>query len=234
MTETETMTDRLLDAALIHVVFDGWSDTTFEAAVAETGLDPVVARALFPRRAVDLAIAFHARGDAELRRWLEKTDLSDMRFRDRVAAAVRHRLELAAPHKEAVRRGVALFSLPHYAPDGTRAVWNTVDTIWDALGDSSEDVNWYTKRASLAAVYGATVMFWLGDDSDGNAASWAFLDRRIDNIMQFEKVKAQLRQSKALAPLLAGPNWLASQIRAPQRDRRQGMPGSTGAQGGNS
>lgn len=229
MSENATMIDRLLDAALAHVVFDGWSAATWQAALADTGVDPVVAQAICPRGAVDLALAFHMRADAQLQRFLSQSDLSGLRFRDRVAAAVRHRLELVSPDKEAVRRGVSLFALPQYAADGTRAIWHTVDVIWSGLGDSSEDVNWYTKRMSLAAVYGATVMYWLGDDSEESAATWAFLDRRIDNVMQVEKIKGQLRSSKVLAPFMAGPEWLGAQIRAPRQDHRRGMPGSTRA-----
>ena len=91
------------------------------------------------------------------------------------------RLEIA--DREAVRRAAALFALPLYAADGARAVWHTADTIWTALGDTSDDINWYSKRATLSAVYGAVVLYWLGDDSQDHQASWEFLDRRIDDVM---------------------------------------------------
>jgi ubiquinone biosynthesis protein COQ9 len=147
-----------------------------------------------------------------------------MRFRDRVAAAVRFRLE-AAEDKEAVRRGTTLFSLPMYAADGARALWGTADAIWSALGDTSEDVNWYTKRATLSGVYASTVLYWLGDNSPGHAETWAFLDRRIDDVMQIEKVKARMRENPVLSRLMAGPNWVLGHVRAPRR-RAPDMPGS--------
>ena len=217
--------EALLDAALPHVPFDGWTAATFRAAVDESGVEPALARALFPRGAVDLALAFHKRGDAAMLKRLEEEDLSGLRFRDRIAAAVRFRLE-AVEDRELVRRGTTLFSLPQYAADGAKAIWETCDAIWSALGDSSEDVNWYTKRATLAGVYGATVLYWLGDDSPGHENSWAFLDRRIDNVMQIEKAKAQIRKSPLLRGLFAGPLWALGQLKAPRRDVRDDLPGS--------
>jgi len=179
---TTSTKDILLDAALMHVPFDGWSDTALAAALADTGLDATVAKAVFPRGPVDMALAYHARGDAQMLAALQAADLGDMRFRDRIAHAVRLRLE-AVEDKELVRRGMTLFALPPYAADGARALWQTADHIWQALGDTSQDVNWYTKRATLSAVYSATVLYWLGDTSEDDAATWAFLDRRIDNVM---------------------------------------------------
>ena len=217
---------RLLDAALNHVAFDGWSEATFKVAVSEAGIDPVLARAFCPRGAVDLALAFHARGDAAMLDLLSAAHLDGMRFSDKIALAVRFRLE-AVPDREAVRRGVTLFALPQNAAAGARAIWGTCDLIWTTLGDTSRDVNWYTKRATLSAVYSSTVLYWLGDDSPGHDATWAFLDRRIDDVMRFEGAKAKIRRNPLLKPLLAGPEWLAGQIRAP-KDRRGDLPGSVG------
>ncbi|MCE8515169.1 COQ9 family protein [Ruegeria pomeroyi] len=219
----EEARNRLLDAALAHVAFDGWTEETFRAAVADAGLDMDFARAICPRGAVDLALAYHARGDAAMLERLAAEDLSNLRFRDRIAAAVRFRLE-AVEDKEAVRRGVTLFALPAHAGEGAKAIWQTCDAIWTALGDTSDDVNWYTKRATLSAVYSATVLYWLGDESTAHEATWAFLDRRIDNVMQFEKLKADVQKNPLLKPFLAGPNWLAAQMRAPRG--KDDLPGS--------
>ena len=229
MTETTTSQDHaaikeaLLDAALMHVAFDGWSPATFTAAVADADIDPALARALCPRGAVDLALAYHARGDALMLERLAAADLSEMRFRDRIAAAVRFRLE-AASDKEAVRRGTTLFTLPQNAPEGARAIWNTCDAIWTALGDTSDDFNWYSKRATLSGVYSSTVLYWLGDDSEDHAATSEFLDRRIDNVMQIEKLKANVRENPVLSKLMAGPMALAARIKAPTA-RQTNMPG---------
>jgi ubiquinone biosynthesis protein COQ9 len=219
----------LLDAALMHVPFDGWSDTALAAALADTGLDATVAKAVFPRGPVDMALAYHARGDAQMLAALQAADLGDMRFRDRIAHAVRLRLE-AVEDKELVRRGMTLFALPPYAADGARALWQTADHIWQALGDTSQDVNWYTKRATLSAVYSATVLYWLGDTSEDDAATWAFLDRRIDNVMQIESLKAKARANPALSRLLQGPLGLLGRIRAPGQ-AGHAMPGRWGGRG---
>lgn len=219
---TPTPADRVLDAALLHVPFDGWSETTLRAAIADSGVHEALARSLFPRGGVDLALAYHRRGDALMRERLAATDLASLRYRDRIATAVRQRLELVED-KEAVRRGSTLFALPIYTADGARAIWGTSDAIWDALGDTSRDINWYTKRATLAAVYSSTVLFWLGDDTPGHQATWDFLDRRIENVMSIEKVKASLRENPVAKALLAGPMKLMEKIRKP--DIPDDLPG---------
>lgn len=224
MTDYEATKNALLDAALMHVPFDGWSEATFRAAAADAGIELSLARAVCPRGAVDLALAYHARGDAAMVTRLREEDLPD-RFRDKIAAAVRFRIE-AVSDKEAVRRGTTLFALPMHAADGAKAIWGTADLIWTTLGDTSDDVNWYTKRATLSGVYSATVLYWLGDDSIDNQATWDFLDRRIDDVMQIEKFKAKVRDNKALQALLTGPNWLMGRIKAPSNMPRSDMPGS--------
>jgi ubiquinone biosynthesis protein COQ9 len=216
--------DQLLDAALPHVAFDGWAPRTFDAAIAEVGIDPAHARALCPRGAVDLAIAYHKRGDAAMVAALDNADLRDMRFRDKVAHAIRLRIR-AIDDKEAVRRGTSLFALPHMAADGAKLVWGTADAIWTALGDSSRDVNWYTKRLTLSGVYCSVVLFWLGDDSLDAQATDAFIDRRIDNVMQFEKVKAQVRENPLTKPFAATLERMMSGVKAPSKAPDVDLPG---------
>jgi len=216
--------DLLLQAAVMHVPFDGWSQATFDAAIIDSGVERTVAESVCPRGAVDLAMHYHAKGDAEMLAQLAETDLEQMKYSARVAAAVRFRLE-AVTDKEIVRRGTALFALPIYAADGAKAIWGTADAIWNALGDTSDDVNWYTKRATLSGVYSATVLYWLGDSSEDHTDTWAFLDRRIENVMQIEKLKAQVNNNPVLSKLMSGPNWLLSHVKAPQSLPRSGLPG---------
>lgn len=215
MTEAQTSTNpsdnglaqakqAILQAALPHVPFDGWTDLTFRAAVTDSGVAEGLARALFPRAGLDLALEYHRSGDAAMVERLEQANLATMRYSDRVAFAVRTRLELVTD-KELVRRGTTLFSLPQNAAEGAKAIWGTADAIWKALGDTSTDFNWYTKRATLSGVYGSTVLFWLGDDSPGHAATWDFLDRRIADVMQIEKLKAGLRDNPVIRALRSGP-----------------------------
>ncbi|MEM8553403.1 MAG: COQ9 family protein [Pseudomonadota bacterium] len=226
---SDAIKDQLLDAILPHVPFDGWSETSFQAALADSDVDATVARATCPRGAVDLAVAFHERGDRLMVARLKSEDLSAMRFRDRVAAAVRFRLE-AAEDKDAVRRGATLFALPMYAADGAKLIWGTADLIWDTLGDSSDDLNWYTKRATLSGVYSSTVLYWLGDESPENQRTWRFLDRRIDDVMQIEKLKSQVEANPILKPLASASNWAFSWVKPPNKMRPMDFPGSFGRQ----
>ncbi|MFX0546298.1 COQ9 family protein [Roseovarius sp. S1116L3] len=212
---------RMLEAAAAHVPFDGWSRSAFDASARDAGIEPGLARAALPRGAVDLALAYHEAGDVAMLERLEAEDLSEMRFTDRIKAAVRYRIE--AGDREMVRRGSTLFALPQHAGDGARAIWGTADKIWTALGDTSDDVNWYTKRATLSGVYGSTVLYWLGDDSLDNAATWEFLDRRIDDVMQIEKLKAKAKDNKLASALMAGPLKVLSHVRAPKG--QADMPG---------
>lgn len=219
----EDAKQQMLDAILDHVPFDGWSEASFRAAITDCDVDEGMARAICPRGAVDLALAFHARGDAAMLERIKTEDLGGLKFRDKIAAAIRFRLQ-AVSDKEAVRRGVTLFALPTHAADGAKAIWGTCDQIWDALGDTSDDVNWYTKRATLSGVYSSTLLYWLGDDSPDHQKTWEFLDRRIEGVMQFEKIKAQVNQNPLFKPFLAVPNWLAGQVKAPMRMRAD-LPG---------
>jgi ubiquinone biosynthesis protein COQ9 len=220
MVEDE-MKAKVLEAALGHVPFDGWSERTLKAAIADAGVPVALARSLFPRGGVDLALAYHAQGDAGMVTRLAEMDLGALRFRDRIATAVKTRLDLA--DRELVRRGTTLFSLPQHAADGARAIWGTADAIWTALGDTSRDLNWYTKRATLSAVYGATVLYWLGDESTGRQATRDFLDRRIEQVMQIEKLKADFRENPLGKAWAAGPGKIFESIRAPRL--RDDLPG---------
>jgi ubiquinone biosynthesis protein COQ9 len=216
MDTPNTMEDaksRLLQAALPHVPFDGWSAATLTAAITDSAIPPALAHALYPRGGVDLALAYHHDGDQRMRDALAATVLTALRFRDRIATAVKQRLQNA--DRDLVRRGAALFALPPYAATGARAIWGTADAIWTALGDTSTDINWYTKRASLSAVYAATVLFWMGDDSANQLATWDFLDRRIDNVMSFEKTKANFRENPLGKALLSGPLKGLERVHAP-------------------
>ena len=220
--------EKVLAAALPHVAFDGWSAETLRVAVADSAVDAGLAAQAFPRGALDLALAFHRAGDADMLSALRKADLNGMRFRDRIAFAVRLRLEQVADEKEAVRRAAAFFALPVNAAEGAAAVWKTADLIWTALGDTSDDLNWYSKRATLSAVYSATVLYWLGDDSDGHQATWEFLDRRIDDVMGIEKLKAKARETPVVKDLMEAQTRFFDWVKAPKGEAPDDLPGRSG------
>ena len=216
----------VIAAALPNVAFDGWSSRTLAHAVQDAGVDPGLSRLAFPRGGVDLALAFHYQRDAELAAALGSADLLGLRFRDRIAHAIALRLEMLQPDREAVRRAAALFSLPHHAADGARAIWHTADTIWTALGDTSRDFNWYSKRTTLSAVYSASLLYWLGDEGPDMSATRAFIHRRIDNVMRFEEVKSRVRSSPVGAAMMKVPQRLLDRVRAPDDTRPRDLPGS--------
>lgn len=206
MTETR---DRLAEAALLHVPFDGMNLAALRAGARDIGLSGDVAEAFFPGGGADLAAWIHRRGDARLAEWMQGAPAG--RISERIADAIRQRLDFA--DVELVRAASAVLALPANQPLAARLMWETADTIWNGLGDSSRDVNWYSKRATLSTVYAASVLYWLGDLSEDHAETRDFIDRRIDGVMQFEKLKAQVRKLPGVAMLTdIATGW----IRAPK------------------
>ena len=167
--------DRLLDAALSHVPFEGMNERALIAGARDIGMAADLARVHFPDAGAGLAAAYHRRGDARLAEAMAGGQPAQGRIRDRIAAALWQRLALSDP--ELVRAGAATLALPQNAALGARLVWETADTIWTGLGDRSEDVSWWTKRATLASVWGAVVLYWLGDASEGRIDTRAKLPK---------------------------------------------------------
>ncbi len=180
----DELRSRLIAAMLPHVAFDGWTEAAVQAGAAEVGIDPDLARVAFRGGAAKMVESYIALADT---RMLEAAgDLSDAKIRERIRRLVATRLEQAEGEREAVRRTLAVLAL--HPALAAKTLWRTADTMWRAAGDTATDYNHYTKRTILGAVYAATLLVWL-DDAEG----WpAFLDRRIDGIMRFEKAKARL------------------------------------------
>ncbi len=150
---------KLLAATLAQVPFDGWTGRALRAGAAEAGLDPASALNAFPGGPAELIELFSAEADRRMLVELEARDLEAMKHRHRIGAAVRARLELLAPQREAVRRGLSFLAVPRNAAPGVRCLYRSVDAIWHAAGDTSTDYNFYTKRLLLAGVYSATLLF---------------------------------------------------------------------------
>jgi ubiquinone biosynthesis protein COQ9 len=180
----------ILDAALPEVPFDGWTIRTLRAAADAAGVDRDTQRRAFPYGVPDLVAYYSRRMDAEAAERIAALNLQEMRIRDRIKAAVLARLEVLEPSKSAARRAVGFLALPFHAPLGARLVAESADRIWTAIGDTSTDFNFYTKRGILAGVLSATLLVWLEDEGDGSERTQAFLDNRIEDVMRFEKAKA--------------------------------------------
>lgn len=184
---------RLLEAFPAHAARLGWTQAAFDAARAEAGLTQGEAALACPKGVFDLFDAFTDRADQAMLAALDELDLDAMRMREKVRAAVQLRLEAQAAYKDAARAMTRALARPTRAPEAARLLWRSADRIWRALGDTSTDENFYSKRAILAGVLASTYARWFADDSADHAATWAFLDARIDNVMQFEKAKARLK-----------------------------------------
>jgi len=183
----------VVEAALPHIAFDGFTAKLMNRAAKEAGANKQDLLRLFPNGALSLLEAASESVDAEMEKRLAKLKLAAMPMRKRIATAVKTRLAILRPHKEAARRAVAHLSLPPNVALGAKLVYRTVDAMWRAAGDVSTDFNFYTKRALLACVYSATLLRWLADDGADQSATDAFLAARIENVMQFEKLKARAK-----------------------------------------
>jgi ubiquinone biosynthesis protein COQ9 len=176
--------EKLLDAILPNVPFDGWTHKALSAGAADLDLDPLELDRLFPGGPADVIECFSARADRQMLQGLEGLELESMRVRDKVAAAVRLRLEALEPHREAVQRGLTFLGLPPNGALGLRCLYRTVDAVWHGIGDRSVDYNFYSKRLLLSGVYSSTLLYWLNDGSEDHQATWAFLDRRIGEVLK--------------------------------------------------
>jgi ubiquinone biosynthesis protein COQ9 len=197
MTEDVPLADlrpRLVAAMLPHVPFDGWSAAARDAAADAEGVDRDIAAMALPDAAT-MIDAYTARADALMTDAMAAADAPSLKIRDRIRLALNSRLDAAAADREAVRRALAVLLQPANAPLAARTLWRSADAMWRAAGDTATDFNHYSKRAILGSVYSAALLYWLDDDSDGHADTRAFIDRRIDNVMAFEKSKARLKAS---------------------------------------
>ena len=176
-----------------EAAFDGWSDAALAAAAQGLGVPPARARIAFPEGRVQMIDAWFATIDRRMAVLLPPERLAAMRIRQRITALVLARIEAAAPHREALRRALAILALPANAATAARLAWRAADAMWRLAGDDAAGFAHYTKRLTLAGVYGATLLAWLDDDSEGHAETRAFLDRRIDDVMRFEQLKARLK-----------------------------------------
>jgi ubiquinone biosynthesis protein COQ9 len=198
MTDPQDMTLDELRAALAEwlpqeAAFDGWSEKALDAAAQSLGVPADRARLAFAGGAGQMVDAWFASIDRHMADKLPPETLAQMRIRERIAALVLARLAAMAPHREALRRALAVLAMPHHIAMATALGWRAADAMWRLAGDSSTGVAHYTKRMTLIGVYGSTLLVFIDDQSEDYAETRAFLDRRIDDVMKFEKFKAQLR-----------------------------------------
>lgn len=198
MSETSDLTLDEIRALLApvlarHAAFDGWRPQAVAMAAAEKGVDADIAALAFADGAIDMIDAWFASIDARMIEALPADALAALSIRKKITALVEARLELLAPDREALRRAIASLALPTNAMRAAKLGWRAADVMWRAAGDTSTDLAHYSKRTTLAALYTATLLVFVDDESEGHADSRAFLARRIDNVMRFEKFKAKVK-----------------------------------------
>jgi ubiquinone biosynthesis protein COQ9 len=195
MTDTADMTLDEIRLALApsiaeNAAFDGWGDAARDMAAEMAGIDRDVAALAFEGGAVAMIDAWFASIDAAMLLAVPPEHLAVMKIRQRITSLVEARLDALAPHREALRRALAILAMPQNVATAAKLGWRSADAMWRAAGDTATDYNHYTKRTMLLGVYAATITVFLDDESDGYVDTKAFLSRRIDNIMQIEKAKA--------------------------------------------
>ena len=203
-TPLEKIRARLALAVAENAVFDGWTAKAVDTAAGQLGIDPAQARLAFPKTKLDMIDAYIAAVDTAMAAEFPPEKIAAMKVRDRIRAQLWFRIETMAPAREALRSALAILAMPQNAPRGLAIGWRSADLMWRNAGDTASDFNHYTKRLTLGAVYGSTLIAWLDDESEGFTDTAAFLDRRLGDVMRFEKWKSQ---------------WSGEQLRRPSLSR---------------
>jgi ubiquinone biosynthesis protein COQ9 len=178
-----------------NAVFDGWTRAAVDSAAGQLGIDPLQARLAMPKTPAGMIDVYIQEVDRALEAYFTPERLQSLKIREKIRSLVWRRLEMMAPAREAVRRALAILAMPQNVPLAVRIGWRTTDLMWRIAGDTSTDFNHYTKRMTLGAVYASTLLVWLDDQNEAWLETGAFLDRRIDDVMKFEKFKAEWRGS---------------------------------------
>jgi ubiquinone biosynthesis protein COQ9 len=214
----EAARTKILDAALTRVADEGWTSDVLDQAVVESNIDAPLAARAFPNGLASLIDAFHRRADASMEKRLAQTDLSAMKIRDRISLAVRLRLLAMEPHREAARRAMVVQGLPANVGPSLAGLYRTADAIWYAIGDTSTDFSFYTKRALVSGVYASTSVVWMSDQSDEFEDTWAFLDRRITDALKLGGLRRKLPSLEGLLGRWPGPRGIRRPLsRSPGR-----------------
>ena len=188
---SENIKKIILKNALKSVVFDGWSDELFETAVEESKVNYLKAKELFPRKSIDIAMFHHFQDDEKLFE-INNDELVDLRTRDKISKLIFTRILIANQNKEALRRSMALFSLPFLLLEGKKMIYNTSDVIWRIVEQEKKSPNKLSKRISLMYLYSTSLLFSIGDESSDLHETKSFIERSVNNFMKFEKIKKNI------------------------------------------
>jgi ubiquinone biosynthesis protein COQ9 len=193
--EYQEAREKILFATLPNVAFDGWVERTLKMGAESAGYAPDMALRVFPGGPREAIRFWSDRDDRWMLTQMGAADLTAMPFRDQLGKAIRLRVDVNAPYREAVRRTMSFLALPQNYGTASRNTFDTVSAIWYAVGDTSTDLNFYTKRLTLAPIYVATVLYWIDDSSMDSAETWAFLERRLDDSMLIPRIQARVGEA---------------------------------------
>jgi ubiquinone biosynthesis protein COQ9 len=207
--EYQEAREKILYATLPNVAFDGWVERTLKMGAESAGYPPDMAARVFPDGARDVIRFWSNRDDRWMLGEMQKEERTALPFRERLIEAMRLRIDVNAPHREAVRRTLSFLALPQNAALAARNTFDTVSAIWYAVGDTSTDLNFYTKRLTLTPIYVGAILYWIDDTSEGSAATWSFIDRRIEDAMVIPRLRAGLGEAldALTAPFSMWPRW---------------------------
>lgn len=194
---------RLALAVGENAVFDGWTEAAVNSSAAQLGIDAAQARLAFPKDAAGMIEAWIEGVDAAMITEFTPQKIAEMKVRDRIRSMIWFRLQTIGDSREAVRSALAILAMPQNVPIGLRTGWRSADLMWRLAGDTATDYNHYTKRLTLSGVYGSTLLAWIDDQSEGWSDTAAFLDRRLGDVMRFEKWKTEWRGNAIRRPSLA-------------------------------
>lgn len=187
----------------VHAAFDGWGDKALAMAASELGVPEGRAKLCFPDGPVQMIDSWFDAIDRGMATAFPLERIAPMKIRQRIRDLVLYRIEVINPHKEALRRALAVLAQPQNAMSGARLAWRAADRMWRIAGDTATDFNHYSKRGILSALYTSTMLVFLDDESEELTGTRGFLDRRIDDVMRFEKFKAQWRGGRERWPSLS-------------------------------
>lgn len=186
--------DHVLLATLPDVAENGWHWSSIEKAAQSCGLQDDMHGSLFPNGLVDAVAHFSDYIDRAMLKKLENIPTSALRSKDKVRAAILARYDILTPYKDATKATLAFWAMPNHVIQGQRVLWRSADRIWTWVGDTSTDYNRQTKRALLSSILMGTNMVWIGDDSENNIVTQAFLDRRLENVMEFGRAIGTIKK----------------------------------------
>ena len=189
-TPLEALRLKLALAVGQNAAFDGWTQKAVASAAADLGIDPAQAALAFPKDAPHMIEAWIDGVDVAMEACFTPEKIAALKVRERIRALIWYRLETMAPAREAARSALSILAMPQNVPLAMRIAWRSADLMWRLAGDTSTDYNHYSKRLILSGVYGSTLLAWLDDQSEGWTETGAFLDRRLADVMRFEKWKA--------------------------------------------